>query len=140
MKRYLLGMLVFGTCGLAEVPTGGFRLGGGGSGSGPLSVATGTVDPNIAPVSCVAPSNSNFVLYYQSTAKEMWQCVDTNLWEKLLATANTGGVDITGATGSAPVSVAAGKVDCWYDTSKTRQMCMNPSLTVFATVKVMSAR
>ena len=54
-----------------------------GAGSGITTMTTGASDPV---ASCTAPSTSNLTLYTQPTTQDLWACVATNTWKKVLST------------------------------------------------------
>ena len=97
-----------GTCAWTQ------QLNSGGGGSGILTMATGAG----APVSsCTAPSSGNLAAYTDTTNQDLWICVATNIWKKVLSTTNTGVFVQTGATGTSPGAPASGNVTCYYDST-----------------------
>lgn len=109
----------------------------GASGAGIASMTTGAADPVAA---CTAPSTSNLALYTQTTTQDIWGCVATNTWKKLLATTNTGTYVVTGTVGTAPSNPAAGSVTCYYSSVSLTQICLDTSGNVFSAVKTAASR
>lgn len=71
--------------------------GGVGSGITAMTVSTG------APVaSCAAPSNNNLILYTDSSNQDVWACVATNTWKKILSVSGSGPTTWTFTPGTAP--------------------------------------
>jgi hypothetical protein len=108
-----------------------------GGGSGITTMTTGAADPV---ASCTAPGTSNLALYTQTTTQDIWACVATDTWKKVLSTTNTGTFVATGATGTAPSNPASGADTCWYDITADTQLCKNSAGNVYATVKTAASR
>jgi hypothetical protein len=70
--------------------------GSGGGGSGITTQKTGSGDPNVGAQTCTAPSISVRTLYFDTVAKETWQCIAVNTWKRILDTAGTGPVSMSG--------------------------------------------
>ncbi|MCX6629237.1 MAG: hypothetical protein NTW28_16590, partial [Candidatus Solibacter sp.] len=108
-----------------------------GSGSGITTMTTGASDPV---ASCTAPSTSNLALYTQTTTQDLWACVATNTWKKVLATVNTGTYTETGLAGAAPSNPASGYVTCYFSSVSLTQICLDASGNAFSSVKTLSGR
>jgi hypothetical protein len=90
--------------------------------------------------SCTAPSSSNLALYTDTTNQDIWECVATNIWKKVLAVSGSGTYVATGATGTSPGSPSAGYVSCYYDSTANTELCLDSSGNVYAAVKTASSR
>jgi hypothetical protein len=99
---------------------------------GAVTMTTGSADPV---ASCTAPSASNLALYTQTTSQDIWACVATNIWKKVLSTTNTGTYAATGLTGTAPSNPASGSVTCYYSSVSNTQICLDSSGNAFTMVK-----
>jgi hypothetical protein len=107
------------------------------SGSGITTMATGASDPVAA---CGAPSTTVLALYTQTVTQDVWACVATNTWKKLLSTTNTGTYVVTGATGTAPLNPTSGNVTCYYSSVANTELCLDSSGNVYATVLTAASR
>lgn len=86
--------------------------GGGTGGSGIVTMATGSGSPSVA---CAGPSATGLSLYTDTTAKDVWACVSTDTWKKILSTTDSGSYVLTGAIGAKPGTPAAGFISYWFD-------------------------
>lgn len=81
------------------------NLGPGDAGGSGITVMTTGAGPPSA--NCVAPSGSNLALYTDTTNLDLWGCVATNTWKKLLSTVDSGAWQetvYTGTVGSTPAA------------------------------------
>ena len=79
-------------------------------GAGIVTMVTGAGAPSAA---CVAPSLSNLQTYTDTTNQDLWACVATNTWKKLLSTTNSGATWEFFAQGTCPA--AADVTTAGYD-------------------------
>lgn len=107
------------------------------SGSGITAMTAGATDPV---ATCTAPGASNLVLYTQTTTQELWACVATNTWKKVLSTTSSGTYTATGSVGTAPSNPASGSVACYYSSVSLTQICLDASGNVFSAVKTAESR
>jgi hypothetical protein len=80
------------------------------AGGGIVTMVTGAGAPSAA---CVAPSLSNLQTYTDTTNQDLWACVATNTWKKLLSTTNSGATWEFFAQGTCPA--AADVTTAGYD-------------------------
>ena len=80
-----------------------------GSGSSTVVMTSGSSDPV---ANCTAPSTSNFALYVQTTTQDIWGCVATNLWKKILSTTNLGPYTLSSVAGPLSGGTAAARGSC----------------------------
>ncbi len=85
------------------------------AGTGIVNLTTGASDPS---ASCTAPSSGNLTKYYQTTAKTLWTCTDTNTWRLDLNSNPAVAMLILGNTGTAPSTPASGKVAVYSDSTQ----------------------
>lgn len=81
----------------------------GGLGSGITSMATGLADP-VSP--CTAPSASHIEFFTNTSTKELWACVGTGIWKKVVSTTNVGPYSISGLSGSLTSGTASLRPAC----------------------------
>jgi hypothetical protein len=82
----------------------------GTGGSGGIAVmTTGSTDPT---ANCAAPSTSNIALYTQTTSQDLWACVATNTWKKVLSTTNVGPYTLSAGSGPLATGTAASRPAC----------------------------
>lgn len=79
------------------------------SGTGITVMTTGSADPV---ASCTAPSTSNLALYTQTTTQDVWACVATNTWKKILSTTNLGPYTLSSVSGPLSTGTAASRGAC----------------------------
>jgi hypothetical protein len=108
------------------------QLGNAPSGSGALTMSTGAGSPGSA---CTAPSSSYLAAYTDTTNQDIWICLATNTWKKVLSTTNTGTFVQTGATGTSPGAPGSGTLSCYYDSTKNNQICLDSSGDAYTMVK-----
>jgi hypothetical protein len=126
-----------GTYNVLIWPEGNVGSNGGGGGGGILTLATGSGSPG---GNCTAPSSGNLAAYTDTTTQDLWICLATNIWKKVLSTTTTGVFVQTGATGTSPGAPASGNVTCYYDSTANTMLCLDPGGNVFASVKTASSR
>jgi hypothetical protein len=111
---------------------GACHSGAGGSGSGYVTLTTGSGAPA---ANCAAPSSSNLAVYLDTTNNDEWWCYATNSWKKMLSVTGSGPYQATGATGSAPSAPASGMVSCYFDSTLNTQVCLDSSGGAWQMVK-----
>ena len=100
-------------------------------------MTTGAADPV---ASCTAPSTSNIALYTQTTSQDLWACVATNTWKKIISTTNSGTFVETGTMGTAPTRPSSGSLTCYYDSTDYMSICLDSGTRVAVMVKSGTAR
>lgn len=102
-----------------------------GGGAGVTTMTTGSADPT---ANCTAPSSSNLALYTQTTLQDIWACVATNTWRKVLSVSGSGvGIETT-AVGSAPSPPSAGFITCYSSSTSLTRICLDASGNAFSAV------
>jgi hypothetical protein len=104
----------------------------GTGGTGIATMTTGAVDPSAA---CTAPSASNLVLYTQTATQDLWACVATNTWKRILSTLGTGTYVVTGTAGTVPATPAAGSVSCYFNSTSKVQVCVDDAGATSETIR-----
>lgn len=92
------------------------------SGGGIVNVATGAADPVAV---CTAPATGNLTFYVQTTTSDLWMCIATNTWKKLLSTTNVGTYVEVGLAGTAPANPATGYVTTYFDSTHGTQVSLD---------------
>lgn len=88
----------------------------GSGGGGAVVIEEGTGDPN-GEVECALPDSTNLVVYYDTAAKKLWACVDTDTWEFIISVDPDALFRLTGTVGSAPSTPASSKVVIYSDST-----------------------
>ncbi len=84
------------------------------TGSGDLSSFSKYSTGSGAPAtSCTAGRD----LYTDTTNEDTWFCADTNIWKKVLSSANSGPMLIRGQTGPAPATPVSGTTAFYFDST-----------------------
>lgn len=113
-------------CGTAQY-NAGVDASGAAEGCTALPVPTilsGSGSPNTGPTSCVY-STTAMTLYRDTATTDLWTCVATNSWERLLRTTGTGVFVETLQIGSAPVRPSAGNIKCYADSTDNMRICLD---------------
>jgi hypothetical protein len=74
-------------------------------------------------------------MYTQTTTRDLWACMNTNTWKKILSTSNTGTFVDTGTTGTSPGTPATGSLSCYYDSTSKTQICIDDAGNASTTVR-----
>lgn len=90
-----------------------------GSGSGAVTIITGTVDPNAGPTACTAAGTGTLTYFIRTdtTPRQSWWCDTANHWRNVLDSTGSGLFSITGVTGSDPSTPASGSATVTINSS-----------------------
>lgn len=102
------------------------------AGNGIVVMTTGAGAPS---GSCVAPSTSNLALYSDTTNQDLWECVATDSWKKILGTTDVGALVVTAACGAAPAIPDTGFMSYYCDDTQKGLSVQDDAGQVTRTVK-----
>jgi hypothetical protein len=85
--------------------------------TGGTEVITLTTASGSPSATCTAPSATSLAKYYDTTAKTLWTCTDTNTWQLDLTVNPNATLLITGTVGTAAGTPPTGKVNVYSDST-----------------------
>jgi hypothetical protein len=104
---------------------------------GITTLITGSGDPNVGGVNCIAPSSTSLTYYVDQITNNRWWCYATNSWFKDLSVSNQGPFSLTGAKGAALLPPATGLLSCGFPTNNLECIDSNGVITNTVTPDVL---